>query len=355
MNWDWDKLSEQRQRQSGGGPKPPNMDDFNSTIKKIRGTGVPGGKFIVIGIIVLWFLSGIYIVEPDEVGVVTRFGKFVDTTGPGPHYHLPVPIESVMKPKVTQIRRVEVGFRSYGSSSSFTQGQSRNVPEESLMLTGDENIVDVQFIVQYQIKDPVNYLFEVSNQPKTIQDAAEAAMREIIGKTKIELALTTGKLQIQTETRNLLQEIVDRYKLGVNVLAVQLQNVHPPNEVVDAFKDVASAREDKSRYINEAEAYRNDILPKARGQAAVIVNKAEAYKESKIRMAEGQAKRFLAVYNEYLKAKDITIKRLYLETMQNILANPDVKKIILSDDAAQKALPFLSLDGGAFPITTDKK
>ncbi len=356
MNWDWDKLSEKRQRNSGGGaPKPPNMDDFNSTIKKIRGTGVPGGKFIVIGIILLWFLSGIYIVEPDEVGVVTRFGKYVTTTTPGPHYHLPVPIESVMKPKVTQIRRVEVGFRSYGSSRSFTQGQSRNVPEESLMLTGDENIVDVQFIVQYQIKDPVNYLFQVSNQGKTIQDAAEAAMREIIGKTKIELALTTGKLQIQTETRKLLQEIVDRYKLGVNVLAVQLQNVHPPNEVVDAFKDVASAREDKSRYINEAEAYRNDVLPKARGQAAVIVNKAEAYKESKIRQAEGEAKRFLAVYNEYLKAKDITVKRLYLETMQNILSNPEIKKVILSDDAAKKALPFLSLDGGALPISTGKK
>ncbi len=354
MNWDWDKLSEQRQRNSGG-PKPPNVDDINSTIKKLRGTGLPGGKYIIIGIIALWFLSGIYIVEPDEVGVVTRFGKYITTTGPGPHYHLPVPIESVMRPKVTQIRRVEVGFRSYGSSRSFTQGQSRNVPEESLMLTGDENIVDVQFIVQYQIKDPVDYLFKVSNQPKTIQDAAEAAMREIIGKTKIELALTTGKLQIQTETRRLLQEIVDRYELGVNVLAVQLQNVHPPNEVVDAFKDVASAREDKSRYINEAEAYRNDILPKARGQAAVIINKAEAYKEMKVREAEGKAKRFMAVYKEYQKAKDITVKRLYLETMENIFSSPDVKKVILSDDAAKKALPFLSLDGGVFPVQTGKK
>ena len=293
--------------------------------------------------------------EPDEVGVVTRFGKYVSTTGPGPHYHLPVPIEAVMRPKVTQIRRVEVGFRSYGSSRSFTQGQSKTVPEESLMLTGDENIVDVQFIVQYQIKDPVEYLFEVSSQAKTIQDAAEAAMREIIGKTKIELALTTGKLQIQTETRNLLQSIVDKYKLGVSVLAVQLQNVHPPNEVVDAFKDVASAREDKSRYINEAEAYRNDILPKARGQAAVILNRAEAYKATKVRVAEGDAKRFLAVYKEYSKAKDITVKRLYLETMEKILSDPDVKKVILSDTAAKKALPFLSLDGGAFPVQTDKK
>ncbi|SDK41003.1 membrane protease subunit HflK [Maridesulfovibrio ferrireducens] len=355
MNWDWDKLSEQRQRNTGS--KTPGVDEINSTIKKFRGTGLPGGKYVIIGIIVLWFLSGVYIVEPDEVGVVTRFGKYVATTNPGPHYHLPVPIESVMKPQVTRIRRVEVGFRSFGSSRSFTQGQSRNVPEESLMLTGDENIVDVQFIVQYQIKDPVEYLFKVTNQDKTLQDAAEAAMREIIGKTKIELALTTGKLQIQTETRALLQSIVDSYELGVNVLAVQLQNVHPPAEVVDAFKDVASAREDKSRYINEAEAYRNDILPKARGQAAVILNRAEAYKETKVRKAEGQAKRFMAVYREYTKAKDVTVKRLYLETMENILSNPDVTKVILSDSAAKRALPFLSLDGGSFPVKaiTNKK
>ncbi|WP_291330188.1 FtsH protease activity modulator HflK [Desulfovibrio sp. UCD-KL4C] len=355
MNWDWDKLSEQRQRNTGS--KTPGVDEINSTIKKFRGSGLPGGKYVIIGIIALWFLSGIYIVEPDEVGVVTRFGKYVTTTNPGPHYHLPVPIESVMKPQVTRIRRVEVGFRSFGSSRSFTQGQSRNVPEESLMLTGDENIVDVQFIVQYQIKDPVEYLFQVTNQDKTIQDAAEAAMREIIGKTKIELALTTGKLQIQTETRILLQSIVDSYKLGVNVLAVQLQNVHPPTEVVDAFKDVASAREDKSRYINEAEAYRNDILPKARGQAAVILNKAQAYKETKVLEAEGQAKRFMAVYHEYSKAKDITVKRLYLETMQNILSNPEVTKVILSDKAAKRALPFLSLDGDSFPakVVNNKK
>lgn len=325
------------------------MDDINKTFKKFRGAGFPGGKFIFLGLIVLWLLSGIYIVEPDEVGVVTRFGKYLTTTKPGPHYHLPVPIESVVRPKVTTVRRLEIGFRSYGSTRSFTQGKSRNVPEESLMLTGDENIVDVQFIVQYKIKDPVEYLFNVSNQEKAVQDAAEAAMREIIGKTRIELALTTGKLMIQNQTRELIQTILDSYKLGVNVLAVQLQNVHPPNEVVDAFKDVASAREDKSRFINEAEAYRNDVLPKARGEVAVILNRAEAYKETKIRRAEGDASRFKAVYKEYLKAKDVTIKRLYLETMEKIFSNPGVRKTILSDEALKKALPLLSLDGGRFP------
>jgi membrane protease subunit HflK len=347
MNWDWDKLSQQRQRNTGS--KPPGMDDINKTFKKFRGTGLPGGKFIFLGLIILWLLSGIYIVEPDEVGVVTRFGKYLTTTQPGPHYHLPVPIEAVLRPKVTTVRRLEIGFRSYGSSRSFTQGKSRNVPEESLMLTGDENIVDVQFIVQYKIKDPVNYLFNVSNQERAVQDAAEAAMREVIGKTRIELALTTGKLMIQNQTRDLIQSILDSYKVGVNVLAVQLQNVHPPNEVVDAFKDVASAREDKSRFINEAEAYRNDILPKARGQAAVILNQAEAYKQTKIRTAEGDAARFMSVYKEYVKAKDVTVKRLYLETMENILSRPGVRKTILSDDAMNKALPLLSLDGAKFP------
>lgn len=353
MNWDWDKLQQRRQRPpGGGGPSGPNLGDFNVKFDKFKNVGFPAWRVVIIVAVLLWLASGIYIVGPDEVGVVRRFGAFQAQTGPGPHYHWPVPLETVVKPKVTKVHRQEVGFKSLGRSE-FSQ-QSRVVPQESLMLTGDENIVDVQFIVQYKIKDPVNYLFNVSNQEKAVQDATEAAMREVIGKTRIELALTTGKLQIQNQTRDLVQEIVDSYKMGVNVLAVQLQNVHPPNEVVDAFKDVASAREDKSRFINEAEAYRNDILPKARGEAAVIQNKAEAYKETKIRRAEGQAARFKAVYKEYLEAKDVTVKRLYLETMENIFSNPGVRKTILSDDAMKKALPLLSLEGGKFPGIDNK-
>ncbi|MBG0776668.1 MAG: FtsH protease activity modulator HflK [Desulfovibrionaceae bacterium] len=349
MNWDWDKL--QKQRRGGGGsftPQGPSLDDLGEKFKKFRNIKFPAGKFLLLAVVALWLLSGIYIVEPDEAGVVLRFGKFDRITEAGPHYRLPFPVESVLTPKVTQIQRMEIGFRStQGRSGTFQQGQMRIVPEESLMLTGDENIIDVQFIVQYRIKDPEQYLFNVSGQADTVKSAAEAAMREIIGDNLIDSALTSGKHEIQNDTRELLQQILDVYKAGIQVVAVQLQNVHPPKEVSDAFKDVASAREDKSRITNEAEAYRNDLLPKARGEAAQFVNQAEGYKQSVIRRAEGDAARFLSVLKEYDKAKDVTRERLYLETMEEILSNPDVEKILLSDKVAGKALPLLPLKGGS--------
>ncbi|XPV76520.1 MAG: FtsH protease activity modulator HflK [Desulfovibrio sp.] len=352
MNWDWDKLQEQKQRQGGtrpgggGGGIPPEFEEMADKFKDFKGFNFPTGKVLVVIALGLWLLSGIYIVQPDEAGVVKRFGAYDRTTQPGPHYALPFPIESVMTPKVTQIRRVEFGFRSLNRdrNRTFEQGQNRDVPKESLMLTGDENIVDVQFIVQYLIKDAENFLFNVSAQEDTIRNAAEAAMREIIGKSNIDSALTTGKLKISNETKDLMQEILDRYKAGLSVVAVQLQNVHPPAEVIDAFKDVASAREDKSRFINEAEAYRNDILPKTRGQAAAMVNEAEAYKASKIKQSQGEAARFTALLKEYKKAPDVTRKRLYLETMEKVLSNPELEKVILSDDALKKSVPYLPLN-----------
>lgn len=345
MNWDWDKLQKQRQGQhSPGGP--PNFDDLQQQFEKFKRFKAPGWQFIVLILVGLWLLSGIYIVEPDEVGVVKRFGAFDRVTASGPHYHIPYPVESVLTPKVTQIQRVEFGFRSVGASrvTTFQQGQSREVPEESQMLTGDENIVSVQFIVQYMIKDAKNFLFNVYDPAGTIKHAAEAAMREIIGKSRIDDALTTGKQRIQSETRDLMQFILNNYKTGVQIVAVQMQNVHPPEQVVEAFKDVASAREDKSRFINEAEAYQRDILPKARGEAARIVNEAQAYKEAKVRKAQGDANRFLAVYEEYRKAPNITRKRLYLETMESILSDPAAEKLILSDDALRKSVPYLPLE-----------
>ncbi len=343
MNWDWEKL--QKQRQGQGGPTPPGFDDFSDKLKNLKGLKIPGGKIIALVFVAIWLLSGIYIVAPAEVGVVKRFGEFSRITPPGPHYHIPFPVESVLTPNVEQVRRMELGFRSLNRdrTRTFEQGQSRKVEDESLMLTGDENIVDIEFIVQYKIKDAEEYLFNVKDPDETVKKAAEAAMREIIGKNKVDEALTTGKMEIQNSARQLMQEIMDMYKAGVNVVAVQLANVHPPNEVVEAFKDVASAREDKSRYINEADAYRNDILPKARGQAAVITNQAEAYAEAKVRKAEGDAAKFLAIYEEYSKARDVTRKRLYLETMEKILSNPELEKLILSDDALQKAVPYLPL------------
>jgi membrane protease subunit HflK len=349
MNWDWDKLQEKKQRQFGGGggrgPSGPDFDEIGDKLKRLKGFKLPGGtKIIVLLLLILWLASGIYFVQPDEIGVVKRFGAFAYTTQPGPHYHLPFPFESAMKPKVTRIRRIEVGFRTPGRVTAYQPGQIREVPDEALMLTGDENIVSVHFIVQYKIKDPVDFLFNVYAQDETVKAAAEAAMRAVIGDNKIDTALTAGKFEIQNATKDYLQGILDKYGLGVEVVAVQLQDVHPPNEVVDAFKDVASAREDRSRIINEAEAYRNDILPKARGQAAVVVNAAKAYKESAILEANGEASRFLAVLEEYRKAPEITRKRLYIEAMEDILANPELKKLILSEDAAGRIVPYLPLD-----------
>ena len=363
MNWDWEKLQEKRQRQSrlfpffgdsndnsdknnGDDRKSPNNfrqmpnNPFRGRMQMPQGRGV---WFVGGGILLLWLLSGIFIVEPDEAGVVLRFGKYVRTVEPGPHYHLPVPIEAVYKPKVTQVLRGEVGFRSVGQGSTFQQGQLRTIGEEASMLTGDENIVNVQFSVQYKIKDPVEFLFNVTNPAAVVHNAAEAAMREVIGKSMIDSALTDGKIEIQSNATMLLQDILNRYKVGVQIIAVQLQDVHPPQEVIDAFKDVASAREDKSRIINEAEAYRNEILPKARGEGAQVENQAAAYKETRIQNATGVANRFLAVLEEYSKAKDVTRQRLYFEAMEDILLNAQ-DKIIVPVGTVDRTLPFLPLN-----------
>lgn len=343
MNWDWEKLQDKRQRQFGSGPDFKNLGDEFKRMTDFN-FRIPGGpKLIALIVAVLWLASGIYIVEPGEVGVVKRFGAYDRTTGPGPHYHIPFPVESVLTPNVSEVQKVEVGYRTIG----FKEGggyQYKPVPEEALVLTGDENIIDVQVIVQFQVGDPVEWLFRVQQPKDTVKAATEAAIREVIGNKTIDTALTSGKLEIQNTTKELLQSILDRYNTGVNVVAVQLQDVHPPKDVMDAFKDVASAQEDKNRVINEAEAYRNDILPKARGQAAAVVNDAQAYSESVTRKAKGESARFLAVLAEYNKAKDITRERMFIETMEEIFSNPDLEKIIISDDALKQIVPYLPLD-----------
>jgi membrane protease subunit HflK len=366
MNWDWDKLQEKRQRQSwrgrsdpnrersdkndddsdDGGGNGPNNGDFNNPLRNVRWRLPKSGglKYVFLAAAVLWALSGIYIVNPDEEGVVLRFGKYTETTQPGPHYHLPFPIEEVYKPKVAQVQRVEVGFRSFGANGTFQQGQARSMPEEAAMLTGDENVVNIQFSVQYQIKNSVEYLFNVTNQAAVVKNAGEAVMREVIGNSLIDSALADGKLKIQNDAAALLQDLLDRYKVGVRVLNVQMQSVLPPKEVSDAFKDVASAREDKIRLINEAEADRNEMLPKARGMAAEIVNQANAYKESRILDAEGESRRFLAVAAEYNRARDVTRRRLYLEAMEEILSRSGMEKLVLPSGLASEALPLLPLD-----------
>lgn len=388
MNWDWEKLQEKRQRQQSWRPagRPEHEeddgrrdesheqdgrrkeDDSSAGFRflKGRGNGGTGGgsgsggdprrfvasfpasgvKWVLLGALAVWLATGIYIVQPDEAGVVLRFGAYDRSVEPGPHYHLPWPIEEVYRPKVTQVRQAEVGYRSRSTGGIFQQGQVQPVNEEAAMLTGDENVVNVQFNIQYHIKPgdgAVDYLFNVMQPDAVVKKAAEAAMREVIGKTTLEAALTEGRVKIQGEVTDLLQDILDRYRVGVQVVAVQMQAVQPPSEVSDAFKDVASAREDKQRLANEAEAYRRDILPKAQGQAAEIRNKAEAYRQTRVNAAQGEAQRFLAVLREYEKAEDVTKKRMLYETLEEIMSQPGLEKVILPSETAGRVLPLLPL------------
>ena len=296
------------------------------------------GVLPTIGIaIVIWLLLGLYSVGPDEVGVVQRFGKYDRVVSSGLNYHIPYPIETVKTPKVTEVKRIEIGFRTVGKN------QYRTIEQESLMLTGDENIVDAELIVQYKIKDPIDYLFNFIGPELTLREASEASLRTVIGRHNIDEALTSGKLMIQEETKELLQIILDKYETGVIVVAVQLQDVSPPKQVIDAFKDVASAKEDKNRMINEAEGYRNDVIPKARGEAQAMIRESEGFRESRIKRAEGDVAKFKAIVKEYNKAKDVTKERLYLEAMEEIL--PGIDKYIVPNGEGRNLLNLLNLNG----------
>ena len=295
------------------------------------------GIFPMIAIgLVLWLLTGTYIVGPDEVGVVQTFGKHTRISQSGLNYHLPYPIETVQTPKVTEVKRVEIGFRTMGKN------QFRTIEKESLMLTGDENIVDAELIVQYKIKDPVAYTFNFVKPEQTVREAAEATLRTIIGRHKIDEALTAGKFMIQEESKILLQSILDKYETGIFVVAVQLQDVSPPKQVIAAFKDVASAKEDKNRMINQAEGYRNNVIPKARGEAQAMIREAEGFRVARIARAEGDVAKFNAMLVEYKKGKDVTRKRMYLETMEEIL--PNIEKYIVPDGNGSNLLNLLNLN-----------
>lgn len=301
------------------------------------------GRGIVIALTVLalfWVGTGVYIVEPGEQGVVTRFGAYHRTTTPGLNLHLPYPVENVYIPKVEEEKEIEIGFRS-GINSRFSDSAAGTIPQESLMLTGDENIVKIHFEVQWKIKDAPNFIFNIRNPEETVRDVAESAMREVIGKTKIATVLAQGKAEVEASTKTLIQETLDDYESGILIRQVNLQDVDPPSQVIDAFRDVQSARADAESAINKAEAYKNDILPRARGQAAQITENAEAYKQEVVARADGQASRFLAVYEEYKVAKDVTEKRLYLETLEEML--PGMDKIIIDSNSSQGVLPYLPL------------
>jgi membrane protease subunit HflK len=292
-------------------------------------------------VVAVWLGSGFYTVEPDEQGVELVFGEWISTTQPGLNYNLPAPIGQVYTPKVTRVNRVEIGYRS-GSDSTRTTTQ-RQVPNEALMLTGDENIIDVNFVVLWIISDAGKFLFNIRSPEQTVGDAAESAMREVIGKTEAEYARAEGRRDVETRTQKLLQAILDLYGTGILITQVQLQKVDPPEVVIDSFRDVQRARADRERAMNEADAYANTIIPRARGEAAQMVQEANAYKAEVVARAEGDAERFLAVYESYSVARDVTVQRIYLETMESILKG--MNKIIIdsSGGGAQGVLPYLPL------------
>jgi len=339
---------------SGRRQAPPNIDELIAKLQKLISGFIPGGKgtggsrpfFLGITIlIVLWVLSGLYRVLPDEQGVVLRFGKFVSTTQPGLNYHIPYPVETALTPKVTKVNRIDIGFRS-ASDSGRTSGVA-DVSEESLMLTGDENIVNIDFSVFWVIKDAGQFLFKIQSPTETVKAAAETAMREVIAKSKLQSILTEGRSKIEMETQEIAQGLLDEYESGIQITQVQTQKADPPDQVIDAFRDVQAARADMERSKNEAEAYANDVIPRARGEAAKILQEAEAYKKQVVAAAEGEASRFVAIYNEYTKAKQVTQERMYLETMEKVLA--DIDKVII-DRKAGGVVPYLPL-----PELTKKK
>lgn len=310
-----------------------------------RGGGFGAGLIVLVAV-GLWLLSGFYIVQQGERGVVLRFGKKIEVTDAGLHWHLPFPFESVEKVNVDRIYPIEIGYRSNPRTGSKTR-----VPKEALMLTGDENIIDIEFAVQYKIKDPADYLFNVRDVETTIAQATESAVREVVGKSTLDFALTEGREQIAQQAQELLQQILDRYRSGIHIVRVETQRAQPPEEVKSAFDDAVKAREDKDRFVKEAEAYANDIIPRARGAAARLVQQAEGYKASVIARAEGEARRFTQVANEYVKAPSVTRERLYIETIEQVLTNSTA---ILIDQKAGNNLIYLPLDkllSGAAPAT----
>ena len=334
---------------SGRGPTPPDIDkiirEIQNKIKNfLPGGSASGGKpigLILLILVFVWLASGLYRVLPDEQGVVIRFGKFIKTTQPGLNYHIPFPVEAVETPKVTKVNRIDIGFRSERDSGFSSGGGVADVPQESLMLTGDENIVNIDFSVFWVIKDAGKFLFKIQDPEGTVKAAAETAMREVIAKSKIQPILTEGRSVIEVETQEIIQSILDDYESGIQITQVQTQKADPPDQVINAFRDVQAARADMERSKNEAEAYANDVIPRARGEAAKILQAAEAYKNQVVAKAEGEASRFVSIYNEYAKAKEVTQERMYLETMEKVLA--DIEKVIIEKNVGSGVVPYLPL------------
>lgn len=330
------QLIQKKNKNSNGGPGF-NLDFDFSQFKKFM-------VLIPLFILLLWLSTGFYTIQPYEEGVVLRFGKYSRTSLPGLNYKLPSPFEMVEIKSVTRVNKEEIGFRSLGKNIiSREELLKSTVSNESQMLTTDENIIDVNFEVQWKINDIKKHLFNVNdgNNESTIKFVAETAMREVIGLTKITDVLAKEKDKIGQDVKTLMQSILDSYDIGVSVIGVQLRRIEPPQEVIDAYRDVQNAKQDKEREINKAESYRNDIVPRSRGAAEQILQDAEAYKNSAIASASGDSQRFNTIYDQYKNAKDVTRKRMYLETMEKIL--PSMDKVIV-DRNSSNVVPFLPLN-----------
>ena len=331
----------------GGGMQPPDIEEaLRRAQERVKGF-MPGGGasgkgvvLVVIAVLGIWLASGFYRVQPDQQGVELLFGKFVKQTQPGLNYWLPSPIGTVATPNVTRVNTTQIGYRGEGGANRAT----RDVPSESLMLTGDQNVADIDFDIQWQIKNAANYLFNIRDPEGTIKIAAESALREVVGQTKLEGVLTDGRQKVEEDTKKLLQSILDNYGAGVLITQTKLQQSDPPQEVIDAFNDVQRARQDQERLVNEANAYKNDIVPRAKGEAEKRIAAAKAYKEQVIKEAEGEAQRFLSVYETYATAKDVTTQRLFLERMQDVLSRAN--KVIIDKDSqgGSGVVPYLPLN-----------
>jgi membrane protease subunit HflK len=327
----------------GGRNEPPGLDDLMNEISKRFGGGLPGGfggfrgiLAVILVVVAGWMLTGFYRVQPDEQGVVLRFGQYVATSGPGLHYHLPYPIEEVFTPKVTMVNWTDVGLNVFGDSARLNTSESR-------MVTRDANIVDINFSVFWRIKDASNYLFQIADPIASVKAVAESVMREVIGREDLEPILTEGRQRAEVQARTLMQNFLDEYKSGIEITQIQLTKVDPPAEVIDAFRDVEAARQDQERLRNEADAYKNKVIPEARGDAEKIKQEAEAYSNRVVAEANGEAERFNKILQEYALAPGVTRERIYLETLETVLKSTN--KIILEQGQnGQQVLPFLPLD-----------
>ena len=334
------------------GPRPPDLEDLLRRGQDRLQQLLPGGYFSGVGIsvillfiVAIWLASGFFRVQSEELGIVLRFGKHVRTVDPGLNYHLPYPIETVLLPKALRVNTITIGVTLIDDPTRRS-GRRTDVPEESLMLTGDENIVDVQFTVLWRIKPKgaADYLFNIQNAEGTVKAVAESAMREVIGRSNIQPILTSRRDKIEQEVLELMQRTLDNYGSGIQITQVQMQKVDPPAQVIDSFRDVQAARADLERLQNQAQTDANRIVPEAKGRAAKILQDSEGYKQQAVAEAKGQSARFLKVYDEYAKAKEVTRERIYLETMERILSGSE--KLVVTGNATggQGVVPYLPLN-----------